>query len=132
MAPNQKALDLFLGLFAENLVVWLVLAVTACLFSLVFQPSNPYKSKSGIGSALIYLAFPYRRYQAWCYLFKGTSLIQKGYDTSNGKPYEILAPDTRYVFVSSPKHIRELDVAPDTMLSLQAASKQVHEVFLTQ
>ncbi|KEY71528.1 hypothetical protein S7711_08908 [Stachybotrys chartarum IBT 7711] len=43
---------------------------------------------------------------------------------SNGQPYEVVAPDNRYVFVSSPKHIKELDHAPDTALSLQAASKQ--------
>ncbi|KFA71335.1 hypothetical protein S40288_09118 [Stachybotrys chartarum IBT 40288] len=42
----------------------------------------------------------------------------------NGQPYEVVAPDNRYVFVSSPKHIKELDHAPDTALSLQAASKQ--------
>jgi hypothetical protein len=44
---------------------------------------------------------------------------------SHGQPYEIFAPDSRYVFVSSVKHIKELDTAPDTVLSLQAASKQV-------
>jgi hypothetical protein len=37
----------------------------------------------------------------------------------------MFAPDGRYVFVSSPDHIKELDTAPDTVLSLQAASKQV-------
>jgi hypothetical protein len=39
--------------------------------------------------------------------------------------FEVLAPDKRYVFVSSDMHLRELDKAPDTVLSLQAASKQV-------
>lgn len=44
---------------------------------------------------------------------------------SGGQPFELLAPDNRYVFVSSQTHIQELNNAPDTVLSLQAASKQV-------
>ncbi|KAL7621976.1 hypothetical protein AAE478_007477 [Parahypoxylon ruwenzoriense] len=44
---------------------------------------------------------------------------------SNGQPYEVFAPDNRYVFVSSPEHVKEVDSAPDTVLSLQAASKQM-------
>ncbi|EAQ83430.1 hypothetical protein CHGG_09834 [Chaetomium globosum CBS 148.51] len=44
---------------------------------------------------------------------------------ANGEPYEVLAPDGRYVFVSSPKYIKEMDSAPDTVLSLQAAAKQM-------
>ncbi|KAH7310888.1 cytochrome P450 [Stachybotrys elegans] len=63
--------------------------------------------------------------KSWKYLFKGQKIIQEGYDKSNGQPYEVYAPDNRYVFVSSPKHIKELDTAPDTVLSLQAASKQM-------
>lgn len=47
------------------------------------------------------------------------------YFQAGGEPFEILAPDTRYVFVSALKHIKELDSAPDTVLSLQAASKQM-------
>ncbi len=84
-----------------------------------------------------------RRIRAWSYLLNGPTLIQKGYDAvrqrstsihrlvskmaanqwrnyltqSNGRPYEVPAPDTRYVFVSSPEHIRELDKAPDACLS---------------
>lgn len=44
---------------------------------------------------------------------------------ANGQPFELCAPDGRYTFVSSPEHIREVDAAPDTVLSLHAASKQV-------
>jgi hypothetical protein len=44
---------------------------------------------------------------------------------SNGQPFEVFAPDSRYVFVSSDEQIKEMDNAPDTVLSLQAASKQV-------
>lgn len=81
------------------------------------------------------------RIEAIRYLLKGSSVIQYHYEKegsspsklssrliiaqSNGKPFEIFAPDNRYVFVSSHEHIKEMDRAPDTVLSLQAASKQV-------
>ena len=44
---------------------------------------------------------------------------------ANRTPFEVLTPENRYVFVSSAKHIREVDAAPDSVLSLQAAAKQV-------
>jgi hypothetical protein len=66
-----------------------------------------------------------KRYQAWAYLFWGPEMIQKAFDEADGKPFELVAPDNRYVFVSDPQQIKELDNAPDTVLSLQAASKQV-------
>ncbi|RYC65201.1 hypothetical protein CHU98_g963 [Xylaria longipes] len=71
------------------------------------------------------LAIVSKRFRAWIYLFNGPGLIQQGFNDSNGAPYEILAPDVRYVFVSSKEQVRELDQAPDTTLSLQAASKQM-------
>ena len=66
-----------------------------------------------------------KRWQAWRYLFWGPEMIQNAFDDAKGKPFELLAPDNRYVFVSDPQQIKELDNAPDTVLSLQAASKQV-------
>ncbi|KAL4756766.1 cytochrome P450 [Aspergillus foveolatus] len=59
------------------------------------------------------------------YLFYGTEIIQKKFTKSNNEIFEVFAPDGRYVFISSHKHLRELDAAPDTVLSLQAASKQM-------
>ncbi|KAK2745535.1 hypothetical protein FQN57_003660 [Myotisia sp. PD_48] len=64
-------------------------------------------------------------FHAWAYLFYGPTIIQDKFDKAGNKPFEIFAPDNRYVFVSSPQHIKELDNAPDTVLSLQAASKQM-------
>ncbi|KAF2031754.1 cytochrome P450 [Setomelanomma holmii] len=64
-------------------------------------------------------------YQRWAFLFWGPDIIQDAFNKANGKPFELSAPDNRYVFVSDPKQIRELDNAPDTVLSLQAASKQM-------
>ncbi|KAF1852230.1 cytochrome P450 [Cucurbitaria berberidis CBS 394.84] len=65
------------------------------------------------------------RYDAWAFLFNGPDMIQDAFEKSNGRPFEMFAPDNRYVFVSSADHIKELDCAPDTVLSLQAASKQM-------
>ncbi|KAJ8110831.1 hypothetical protein ONZ43_g5772 [Nemania bipapillata] len=66
-----------------------------------------------------------KRFRAWQYVWAGPSLIQKGFDKSNGEPYEVPTPETRYVFVSDPKHIQELDDAPDAVLSLQAAARHM-------
>ncbi|KAL4925063.1 cytochrome P450 [Aspergillus undulatus] len=59
------------------------------------------------------------------YLFNGIEVIQRKFNESNGRSFEVLAPDNRYVFVSSDQQLKELDTAPDTVLSLQAASKQM-------
>ncbi|KAI4951283.1 hypothetical protein J4E91_003992 [Alternaria rosae] len=72
-----------------------------------------------------------KRYQAWAYLFWGPEIIQKAFDEAKGKPFELFAPDNRYVFVSDPQQIKELDNAPDTVLSLQAASKQMLQPLYT-
>ncbi|KAG9237932.1 cytochrome P450 [Amylocarpus encephaloides] len=65
------------------------------------------------------------RWRAWLFLINGPAIIQNGYDKSNEQPYEVFSPDNRYVFVSKDEHIMEIDAAPDTVLSLQAASKQM-------
>ncbi|OOF97840.1 hypothetical protein ASPCADRAFT_128031 [Aspergillus carbonarius ITEM 5010] len=66
-----------------------------------------------------------RQIGAWLYLFNGPRIIQRKFNKSQGRPFEIFTPDNRYVFASSPQHIRELDTAPDTVHSLQAASRQM-------
>uniref|UniRef100_A0A0B7KLU2 Cytochrome P450 n=2 Tax=Bionectria ochroleuca TaxID=29856 RepID=A0A0B7KLU2_BIOOC len=69
--------------------------------------------------------------RSWEYLFRGQKIIQHKYDQSNRQPFEIHAPDNRYVFVSSPDHIKEVDQAPDTVLSLHAATKQMLQPMYT-
>ncbi|CAG8958655.1 hypothetical protein HYFRA_00011496 [Hymenoscyphus fraxineus] len=66
-----------------------------------------------------------KRFQAWNYLFKGVEIVQAAFDKAGGQPFEVFAPDNRYVFVSSPKHIEELDRAPSSVLSMEAATKQM-------
>ncbi|KAK0654525.1 cytochrome P450 [Cercophora samala] len=50
---------------------------------------------------------------------------------SQGKGYEILTPESRYVFVSSPSHIKELLAVPDSVFSLYAASRQLLQPIFT-
>jgi cytochrome P450 len=73
----------------------------------------------------------WKHYDAFKFLLSGTAMIQSRYEESKGRPFEVFAPDNRYVFVSSQKHIKELDSAPDTVLSLQAASKQMLQPIYT-
>ncbi|KAI2466919.1 cytochrome P450 [Annulohypoxylon bovei var. microspora] len=95
-------------------------------------PSSGWATLASMAMSLLFMAIVSpRRIRAWMYLFYGPSIIQDGFDKSHGSPYEVLAPDSRYVFVSSSKHIKELDSAPDTVLSLQAASKQMLQPMYT-
>jgi hypothetical protein len=59
------------------------------------------------------------------FLIRGPSIIQAGYEKSNGAAYEVFTPESRYVFVSSEEHIKELDSLSDSTASLQAAAKQM-------
>ncbi|KAK4071690.1 uncharacterized protein Triagg1_5928 [Trichoderma aggressivum f. europaeum] len=66
-----------------------------------------------------------KRINAWLFLFRGPSMIQEEYDKSNGAPFWIQAPENRYLVVSSWDHIKEIDAAPEDVLSLQAAAKEI-------
>ncbi|KAL5121805.1 hypothetical protein ACEQ8H_000020 [Pleosporales sp. CAS-2024a] len=93
---------------------------------LFFYEALVAKKIPSISQVLKYIFGPWIRcYQRWAFLFWGPDMIQDAFNKANGKPFELSAPDTRYVFVSDPKQIKELDSAPDTVLSLQAASKQM-------
>ncbi|KAI0096705.1 cytochrome P450 [Nemania sp. FL0031] len=61
----------------------------------------------------------------WLFLINGPTIIQNAYDQSNGAPFFIDAPDNRYLVVSSWDHIKEIDAAPESVLSLQGAAKEV-------
>jgi hypothetical protein len=47
-----------------------------------------------------------RRLHAWCFLISGPDIIQDAYLASDGKAFEVLAPDARYVFVISDEHVK--------------------------
>ncbi|GAB1318482.1 Cytochrome P450 monooxygenase AtmP [Madurella fahalii] len=66
-----------------------------------------------------------RRAKAWAFLFRGPSIIQDAYNEAQRTPFFIDVPENRYLVVSSWNHIKEIDAAPDSVLSLQAAAKEV-------
>ncbi|KAL7939325.1 cytochrome P450 [Trichoderma chlorosporum] len=66
-----------------------------------------------------------KRVHAWMFLIRGPSLIQEEYDKSGGSPFWIQAPENRYLVISSWDHIKEIDAAPEDVLSLQAAAKEI-------
>ncbi|XP_014561396.1 hypothetical protein COCVIDRAFT_33745 [Bipolaris victoriae FI3] len=72
-----------------------------------------------------------RRYQAWAYLVRGPKMIQEAFNKADGKPFELFAPDSRYVYVSDPQQIQEIDRASGTILSLYAASRQILQPMYT-
>jgi hypothetical protein len=106
-----------------------------------------------------YIINPIRkRHQAWKYLLDGPGIIQAGYDQvspiphhanppekgvskqttdtvqkSNGKPFEILSPDTRHIFITNPDQLAEMDAAstPGNVLSLYAASQRALQPMYT-
>ncbi|KAK6063444.1 cytochrome p450 [Seiridium cupressi] len=71
------------------------------------------------------IEFTRKLFHAWSYLFVGPSIIIDEFQRCGEKPFEVNSPDVRMVFVSSPKHIKELDNAPDAVLSLNGAAKHL-------
>ncbi|KAI0481793.1 cytochrome P450 [Xylaria cf. heliscus] len=110
-----------------NLPCWALITI-GCVYviyrSFLAMAKNAEKFTKVLGITRIYKLIV-RRVEAWMYLFYGTHIIERKFEKSNGNPFEVLSPENRYVFVSSQKHIKELDSAPDTVLSLQAASKEM-------
>ncbi|KAF1996339.1 cytochrome P450 [Amniculicola lignicola CBS 123094] len=106
-------------------------AVALCSASVVTAITTALTTKtlSGYSFLIHVLTWPIRyitqRISAWIFLFNGPQMIQSAFDKAGGKPFELFAPDIRCVFISSSDQIKELDSAPDTVLSLQAASKQM-------
>ncbi|KAI0886348.1 cytochrome P450 [Annulohypoxylon maeteangense] len=66
-----------------------------------------------------------KRFKAWSFLLRGPLIIQDAYDRAKGAPFTVDAPDNRYILVSSWDQIREIDAAADSVLSLQAAAREV-------
>ncbi|KAK3995525.1 cytochrome P450 [Cladorrhinum sp. PSN332] len=66
-----------------------------------------------------------RKLSALRFFTHGPSVIQEAFDKSNGQPFEVQAVDTRHVFVSSPRHIKELQAGSNTALSLYASARKI-------
>ncbi|KAI3390484.1 hypothetical protein diail_9512, partial [Diaporthe ilicicola] len=65
------------------------------------------------------------RLKAWGFLFRGTKIIQDEFERANGAAFVVDVPENRYHIVSSWDHIKEIDAAPDGVLSLQGAAKEI-------
>ncbi|GAB1314472.1 hypothetical protein MFIFM68171_04682 [Madurella fahalii] len=66
-----------------------------------------------------------RRARAWMFLIRGPKVIKDAFAKANGSPFFVDVPGNRYLIVSSWKHIKEIDAAPDSVLSLQGAAKEM-------
>ncbi|KAI1158001.1 cytochrome P450 [Nemania serpens] len=115
------------GVLTEQPIYSSNIGVLVCLVLLCFTAWAEHKSNL-VGNGMKIIR---RRLRAWQYLFRGPSIIQHRFNKSCGEPFEIHAPDVRMVFVSSPKHIKELDNAPDTVLSLNGAAKHMLQPLYT-
>lgn len=65
------------------------------------------------------------RYRAWIFLINGRKMMHDAYKQSQGEPFFMDVPETRYVMVSSQRHIKEIDAAPSSVLSLLGAAKDL-------
>ncbi|KAI0845840.1 putative cytochrome P450 [Daldinia vernicosa] len=65
------------------------------------------------------------RIKAWVFLFNGRKMMSDAYKESQGAPFHIDVPENRYWVVSSRDHIKEMDAAPQSVLSLLGAAKDL-------
>ncbi|KAK1757158.1 cytochrome P450 [Echria macrotheca] len=106
--------------------------ITLILYRAVFGDAKAKFSPSHLFNS--YLINPIiQRHKAWKFLLDGPGIIQAGYDQSNDKPFEILSPDTRHIFITNPSQLAEMDAAstPGNALSLYAASQRALQPMYT-
>lgn len=65
--------------------------------------------------------------EVWRFIFDGPSIISRNYKKAQGGPFVVRTPNNLLTLVSSPKHIKELEDAPNDCLSLAAASKELFQ-----
>ncbi|KAI1824544.1 cytochrome P450 [Xylaria intraflava] len=111
---------------ARSIAIVCAIIIWFC-YSVLYLSTNETKLPHSVKRFL-----PFRRLSsfrrwitAWSFLIRGPTIIQNAYDQSNGAPFTVDAPDNRYVVVSSWDHIQEIDAAPESVLSLQGAAKEV-------
>jgi len=103
----------------------LMVGFVLIIFKLLTKPPISYLSKKestspprtwGYRSSLLEVFKT--RVSAWMFLPRGPTIIQDAYDKSKGAPFSVDVPENRYLVVSSWKHIKEIDSAPNDVLSL--------------
>ncbi len=113
--PNQLAFG------KHSTAVGLVVLILSVLLVERLWSSPPASKSLGL------VEYFRRRRKAWSFLLHGQKIIDEGYVQSGGGPFEVLAPEGRYVFISSPKHVDEMDAAPEDVLSVMKAAKSVRQ-----
>ncbi|KAI1331512.1 cytochrome P450 [Xylariaceae sp. FL0255] len=106
----------------ENITLLILAIIWFGLTAISTQRSSNSKNSFPLSLPLSWVK---TRVNAWLFLIRGPEIIQDAYDRSNGKPFFVDAPDNRYLIVSSFSQIKEIDAAPDGVLSLLAAAKEV-------
>ncbi|KAI7774341.1 ent-kaurene oxidase [Diaporthe eres] len=100
-----------------------------CLSSFLRESDEdwtPFTPTPWILRALWYpVSFLKCRVLAWLFLTKGPDILQDAYCQSKGAAFLVDVPENRYLVFSSWDRIREIDKAPDDVLSLQAAAKEI-------
>ena len=59
------------------------------------------------------------------YLVRGNEIIRKAYKEARGRPFVVHTPSNQLVLISSQQHIRELNKAPSSQMSLHAVAKEL-------
>jgi hypothetical protein len=119
------ALDAFPATFPVGAsAIIFTLCFLVCLSSLSTQDTsaNPFAGQLMLTKIPSWLQ---RRYKAWIFLFRGPRMIADAYNKSRGSPFFVDVPENRYWVVSNWKHINEINSAPETVLSLQGAAKEI-------
>ncbi|KAI0593300.1 putative cytochrome P450 [Biscogniauxia sp. FL1348] len=62
------------------------------------------------------------RTKAWAFLFSGRKIMHDGYKQSQGAPFYVDVPENRYWVISSQDQIKEMNAAPQSVLSLLGAA----------
>ncbi|KAI1758507.1 putative cytochrome P450 [Hypoxylon sp. FL1150] len=116
----------------SNLLVAVPLAGAAIAFALIVsmpqaasEGRNPLirsRSRSVFSKPWMVIR---HRISAWAFLFSGRKIMHDAYMESQGVPFYIDAPENRYWVVSSRAQIKEMDAAPQSVLSLLGAAKDL-------
>ncbi|TGO16642.1 hypothetical protein BPAE_0481g00020 [Botrytis paeoniae] len=119
---NSSPANMLLLLSTEQTLSVVLLGTFAVALSTSYATKQKYGSLRPLQYAMAWIK---ECINEWGYLYNAPRMIQEGYEEANGAPFVVRSPGLSHTFVSSQKFIKEIDMAPDSVLSLQAAAKQV-------
>ncbi|KAI0112996.1 putative cytochrome P450 [Daldinia grandis] len=95
------------------------------LMLILFSSRTALKTRRSILIGPKFWSIIRHRIKAWVFLFNGRKMMHAAYKESQGAPFHIDVPENRYWVVSSRDHIKEMDAAPQSVLSLLGAAKDL-------